>query len=217
MNHTKKMILVTPEEAATLRDELPQPSAPAGSLNAMDIEMKSILDEQGSTDHDKWLKYRQVLLKFMTKLREKNIQAADIIDMEPAVESEQLENSGPAVRERARYDLETYNSDVLATFRTERLKKKARVLMSLLRRNQDISWDGRGAVTIGGSPNPSPLHALVSAAVSNAKTNKPRGWAGFHGLLQRMRVPADYIGKLSKSKQPKTKSFNKITAKWRPY
>jgi len=217
MNYTKKMILVTPEEAATLRDELPQPSAPAGSLNAMDIEMKSILDEQGSTDQDKWLKYRQVLLKFMTKLREKNAQAVDIIDMEPISESEQLENSGPAVRERALYDLDTYNSDVLATFRTDRLKKKARVLMSLLRRNQDISWDGRGAVTIGGSPNPTPLHALVSAAVSSSKRNKPRGWAGFHGLLVRMGVPADYIGILSKAKKPNTKGINKTTAKWRPY
>lgn len=219
MNYTKKMVLLTPEEAASLRTQPPEPSAPAGSLNALDTEMKQILEESGQTDQDKWLRYKQVLLKFMTKLRERSAPM-DIMDDDFGEPSDEREES----REASRRSVDSYNADVLDTYRSEKVRKKARVLLSLLRRNQDISWDGDGIVTIDGVTNSSPLHALLSAALSNNKSNRPPGWSDFQEILLRMSIPEDYVGGLIKAKRikkkPKVKHQQwsaKPVARWRPY
>jgi hypothetical protein len=222
MIHARKMVLVSPEEASRLRDnDSPQPIETAGSLNVLDTEMRQILEAPGQTDHEKWTLYRQVLLKFMGKLREKNQTQEEIDDNGLGSEPPQME---PQRRPPSSYDV--YNSDLVESFETDRLRNKARVLINLLRRNKNITWDSSGDVSIGGAAVPASFAELLRGVLTARKADRPLGWGPFHDLLLRMNVPSTYIGRIRPAKpqksprikiQKKKTNEAKTLSKWRPY
>jgi hypothetical protein len=226
MIHARKMVLVSPEEASRLReDDSPQPIETAGSLNVLDTEMRQILEAPGQTDHEKWTLYRQVLLKFMGKLREKKQTQEEIDD--GGLGDEQPQLAPQLAPQRATpSSFDAYNSDLVESFETERLRNKARVLINLLRRNKNIMWDSSGDVSIGGAAVPSSFAELLRGVLTARKADRPLGWGPFHDLLLRMNVPSTYIGRIRPAKpqksprikiQKKKTNEAKTLSKWRPY
>lgn len=212
MIHAKKMILVTPEEASRIRSNDPTsytdskpfmdpttPMEPAGSLNALDVEMRRILESRGPSDQEKWTLYRQVLLTFMSKLREKKKVAgeeSDITSDETQDRSEYNNRANETGRRSERSENNTYdayNNSLVEEYTTERERKKAIVLINLLRRNADITWDNSGAVTIKAIPIATSFAGLLRAAISGSKKDRPPGWTQFYDLLQHMNVPRPYV------------------------
>lgn len=226
MIHAKKMMLVSPEDASRLRGEdVDTPTEPAGSLNALDTEMRRILESSGPSDQEKWTLYRQVLLTFMSKLRERKKTSPDDPDIVNDEHDEQPEydlRAREKARRRESSAFDTYNTNLVESYDTERAKNKARVLINLLKRNQDITWDSSGDVSIGGTAVPATFTDLIRLALSGRKKDRPAGWGRFHDLLLRMNVPDAYLGRsVTRKSRLKTqkKRVNDVKAisKWKPY
>ena len=76
------------------------------------------------------------------------------------------------------------------------MKKKARLLMSMLQDHPNLSWDEDGKVKMYGQPIPgSNIIDLVNDVLRQRKGIEPTGWQPFAKRLKAMNVPQDFVGK----------------------
>ena len=75
------------------------------------------------------------------------------------------------------------------------MKKKARLLMSMLQDHPNLSWDEDGTVKMYGQPIPgSNIIDLVNDVLRQRKGIEPTGWQPFAEGLKAMNVPQDFVG-----------------------
>jgi len=223
MIHGKKMILVSPEEASKIHhppettqtvDETP------ANLSALDAEMQKILETPMANDFEKWMKYKSVLQRYINILRESKSSREG--EIKAVGEEEEEKHPESEVSETRRTDdVDSFNSRLVASLSSNRLKDKAKILINLLKRNTDIKWDSTGKVTIKGATNASSFDQLVRAAII-PNQEKPDGWESFAYLLLRMNLPLEYVSRIAsgaKKRSLKKKYNNDKTTfnKWRPY
>jgi hypothetical protein len=241
MQYAKKMVLVTPEEAARLKNtNVDQALPPAqivdaapihqpqdNTLISLDAEMQRILALPIKSDFEKWTMYKQILQRYVNKLRE--IRSAEETaltvegDFDPSEGADQHDDEREARRKsRDERDFSTYNALLAQSFPSEMLKNKARVLINLLKRNRDVEWDSTGRVLIEGVVNPSKFDELLRAAVKKTAVT-PEGWNQFSRVLTRMNVPRGYFGHGSWTRREPTRKISNakgkhfVLAKWKPY
>ena len=75
------------------------------------------------------------------------------------------------------------------------MKKKTRLLMSMLQDHPNLSWDEDGTVKMYGQPIPgSNIIDLVNDVLRQRKGIEPTGWQPFAEGLKAMNVPQDFVG-----------------------
>ena len=75
------------------------------------------------------------------------------------------------------------------------MRKKAKLLVSWLENNPDLSWDEDGRVKMYGKPVAwSNIIDLVNDVLRQRKDTEPRRWEPFAEVLRDMNVPQDFVG-----------------------
>ena len=75
------------------------------------------------------------------------------------------------------------------------MRKKAKLLVSWLENNPNLSWDEDGRVKMYGKPVAgSNIVDLVNDVLRQRKDTEPRGWEPFAEVLRDMNVPQDFVG-----------------------
>ena len=75
------------------------------------------------------------------------------------------------------------------------MKRKARLLVSLLKNNPNVSWEDDGTVKLYGKSIPgSNIIDLVNDVIRHRKGNEPTGWQAFAEGLRDMNILQDVIG-----------------------
>ena len=141
MEHARKMALVDPRLLDTLRSPPPPPATDTlgKKVQALDDEMKTILDRKDLDDGTKVTLYNQVLQRYNV-LNDKRIK--EPLRVVTVNESEVKPGSEGAVRA----PISGLEATVLATV-PRTMQAKASRLMEHLKR--DIAWTARGFVVIG--------------------------------------------------------------------
>ena len=75
------------------------------------------------------------------------------------------------------------------------MKRKAQLLVSLLKNNPNVSWEDDGTVKLYGKSIPgSNIIDLVNDVIRHRKGSEPTGWQAFAEGLRDMNIPQDVIG-----------------------
>ena len=75
------------------------------------------------------------------------------------------------------------------------MKRKAQLLVSLLKTNPNVSWEDDGTVKLYGKSIPgSNIIDWVNDIIRHRKGSEPTGWQAFAEGLRDMNIPQDVIG-----------------------
>ena len=75
------------------------------------------------------------------------------------------------------------------------MKRKAQLLVSLLKNNLNVSWEDDGTVKLYGKSIPgSNIIDSVNDVIRHRKGSEPTGWQAFAKGLRDMNIPQDVIG-----------------------
>ena len=192
MEHARKMALVDPRLLDTLRSPPPPPPPATDTLGkkvqALDDDMKTILDRTDLDDGTKVTLYNQVLQRYNV-LADKRVKAP--IRVVTVNESEVEQESEGAVRA----PISGLETTVLATV-SKTMQAKARRLMEHLKRY--IAWTARGELIHEGVPVVgSNVVDLVNDLLRKRKTD-PTGWQPFARQLRAINLPMALIGNVSR-------------------
>lgn len=121
----------------------------------------------------------------------------------------------PAVTSESKINQRIYDS-VPTTMR-----KKAKLLVSWLENNPNLSWDENGTVKMYGKPvSGSNIIDLVNDVLRQRKDTEPTGWQPFAETLKELNVPQDYVGNKKRwewmHRKPSEDSFVTPKTKRRP-
>lgn len=175
MEHSKKMILVPQDFFSKLNQQNKEQS---GLTNDLDTEMGAILDNSELGEKEKWVRYQQMLQRYL-KLKDQERQPLKV-----TMEESKQEASQPAVG---------LHQEIIESI-PKMFKKKAQMLLHRLESSNDISWDGRGVVSIKGNTIiGSNIIDLVSDVVRPRKTTDPVGWPQFSTFLKEINIPKEFI------------------------
>ena len=98
------------------------------------------------------------------------------------------------------------------------MKRKAQLLVSLLKTNPNVSWEDDGTVKLyGKSIQGSNIIDLVNDVIRHLKGSEPTGWQAFVQGLRDMNIPQDVIGNRERldwmHRAPETPETDYITPK----
>ena len=146
MEHARKMALVDPRLLDTLRSPPPPPATDTlgKKVQALDDEMKTILDRKDLDDGTKVTLYNQVLQRYNVLADKRIKEPLRVVTMN---ESEVTSESGSEGTARA--PISGLEATVLATV-PKTMQAKASRLMEHLKR--DIAWTARGELIHEGVP-----------------------------------------------------------------
>ena len=190
MEHARKMALVDPRLLDTLRSP---PTPPATDtlgkkVQALDDDMKTILDRTDIDDGTKVTLYNQVLQRYNV-LTDKRVK--EPIRVVTVNESEVEPGSEGAVRA----PLSRLEATVLATV-PKTMQAKASRLMEHLKR--EIAWTALGELIHEGVPVVgSNVVDLVNDLLRKRKTD-PTGWQPFARQLRAINLPMALVGNVSR-------------------
>ena len=190
MEHARKMALVDPRLLDTLRS--PPPPLATDNLGkkvqALDDEMKTILDRKDLDDGTKVTLYNQVLQRYnvlATKRIKEPLRVITVNESEVASESEGA----------VRAPISGLEATVLATV-PRTMQAKASRLMEHLKR--DITWTARGELIHEGVPIVgSNVVDLVNDLLRKSKT-APTGWQPFARQLRAINLPMTLVGNVAR-------------------
>ena len=188
MEHARKMALVDPRLLDTLRSPPPATDTLGKKVQALDDEMKTILDRKDLDDGTKVTLYNQVLQRYNV-LTDKRIK--EPLRVVTVNESEVEPGSEGAVRA----PISGLEATVLATV-PRTMQAKASRLMEHLKR--DIAWTARGELIHEGVPVVgSNVVDLVNDLLRKRKT-APTGWQPFAQQLRAINLPMTLVGNVSR-------------------
>ena len=181
MEHARKMALVDPR----LLDTLLSPPPPLATdtlgkkVQALDDEMKTILDRKDLDDGTKVTLYNQVLQRYNVLATKRIKEPLRVITVK---ESEVASESGS-------------EATVLATV-PRTMQAKASRLMEHLKK--DITWTARGELIHEGVPVVgSNVVDLVNDLLRKSKT-APTGWQPFARQLRAINLPMTLVGNVAR-------------------
>ena len=193
MEHARKMALVDPRLLDTLRSPPPPPPATdtvGKKVQALDDEMKTILDRKDLDDGTKVTLYNHVLQRYNV-LADKHVK--EPIRVVTVNESEVAPGSGSEGEVRA--PISGLEATVLDTV-PKTMQAKARRLIEHLKR--DIAWTARGELIHEGVPVVgSNVVDLVNDLLRKRKTD-PTGWQPFARQLRAINLPMALVGNVSR-------------------
>lgn len=176
MEHAKKIIYVP-------REVLQKTSSDSSPLSKLDKELYDILHDKKSPDREKWMRYNQVLQRFLY-LTHENRQPIPLSVVEAT--------SADTVKDGL--------ADVLLSTVPERYKRKAEKLYALLKKApQKIEWTKEGVVSINGEVKQGThIIDLVNDALRSRKNFNPEGWQDFATTLRQLNVPQELVGNVNR-------------------
>ena len=187
MEHARKMALVDPRLLDTLRSPPPATDTLGKKVQALDDEMKTILDRTDLDDGTKVTLYNQVLQRYNVLANKRIKEPLRVNESEVASES----GSEGAVRA----PISGLEATVLATV-PRTMQAKASRLMEHLKR--DITWTARGELIHEGVPVVgSNVVDLVNDLLRKSKT-APTGWQPFARQLRAINLPMTLVGNVAR-------------------
>ena len=192
MEHARKMALVDPRLLDTLRSPPPPPATDTlgRKVQALDDEMKTILDRKDLDDGTKVTLYNQVLQRYNVLADKRFKEPLRVVTVN---ESEVTSESGSEGTARA--PISGLEATVLATV-PKTMQAKASRLMEHLKR--DIAWTARGELIHEGVPVVgSNVVDLVNDLLRKRKT-APTGWQPFARQLRAINQPMTLVGNVSR-------------------
>ena len=192
MEHARKMALVDPRMLDTLRSPPPPTDTLGKKVQALDDEMKTILDRKDLDDRTKVTLYNQ--LQRYNVLSDKHVKEP----VRVVTVNESGTGAGAGVAEGAVGAPATTSgieADVVDTV-PKTMQGKARRLMEHLKR--DIAWTARGELIHEGVPVAgSNVVDLVNDLLRKRKTD-PTGWQPFARQLRAMNLPMELVGNVAR-------------------
>ena len=205
------MALVDPRLLDTLRSQPPppHPTDTVGKIvQALDDEMKTILDRKDLDDGTKVTLYNQVLQRY-NGLVDKRVKEP----IRMIVVNESTEGSKARVEEKAEEEnapIRRLEATVLDTV-PKSLQAKARRLMEHLKRN--VAWSDRGELVHEGVPIAgSNAVDLVHDLLRKRKTDAPTGWRSLAKQLRAVNIPMELIGNVARRTYIQTDSLSRRSA-----
>ena len=209
MDHARKMALVDPRLLDTLRSQPPpHPTDTVGKIvQALDGEMKTILDRKDLDDGTKVTLYNQVLQRYNGLVDKRVKEPIRMIAV-----NESTEGSKARVEEKAEEEdapIRRLEATVLDTV-SKSLQAKARRLMEHLKRN--VAWSDRGELVHEGVPIVgSNAVDLVHDLLRKRKTDAPTGWRSLAKQLRAVYIPMELIGNAARRTSIQTDSLSLST------
>ena len=199
MEHARKMALVDPRLLDTLRSPPPPPPATdtlGKKVQALDDDMKTILDRTDLDDGTKVTLYNQVLQRYNVladKHAKEPIRVVTVNESMAGPGSEVEPGSGSEGAVRA--PISGLEATVLDTV-PKTMQAKARRLMEHLKR--DIAWTAPGELIHEGVPVVgSNVVDLVNDLLRKRKTD-PTGWQPFARQLRAINLPMAFVGNVTR-------------------
>ena len=196
MEHARKMALVDPRMLDTLRSPPPSTDTLGKKVQALDDEMKTILDRKDLDDRTKVTLYNQVLQRYNV-LSDKHVkEPVRVVTVNESGTGAGAAGAGategavgaPATTSRI-------EADVVDTV-PKTMQGKARRLMEHLKR--DIAWTVRGELIHEGVPVAgSNVVDLVNDLLRKRKTD-PTGWQPFARQFRAMNLPMELVGNVTR-------------------
>ena len=209
MEHARKMALVDPRLLDTLRSQPPPPPTDTVGkiVQALDNEMKTILDRKDLDDGTKVTLYNQVLQRYNGLVDKRVKEPIRVIAV-----NESTEGSKARVEEKVEEDapIRRLEATVLDTV-PKSLQAKARRLMEHLKRN--VAWSDRGELVHEGVPIAgSNAVDLVHDLLRKRKTDAPTGWRSLAKQLRAVNIPMELIGNVARRTYIQTDSLSRRSA-----
>lgn len=190
MNTAKKMAIVPYkiwEDMIRWRQEQIQspklpPKPEVLETAKMQRNLSSVLADENLSEAEKALLHGEALHKFKTiyKKADREIVPSFLKDMMKE------EREGHATKTIDRHILESV---------PKTMRRKAELLLSMLKEKSNLSWDEDGTVRFYGKPIPdSNIIDLVNDTLRQRKGMEPRGWEHFAEGLREVNIPQDIVG-----------------------
>ena len=179
MEHARKMALVDPRLLDTLRSPPPPTDTVGKKVQALDDEMKTILERKDLDDGTKVTLYNQVLQRYNVLVDKRVKEPVRVIAVGKEAGTEPEEAS-------------SMEANVVNTV-PKSVQAKARRLMEHLKRN--VAWNDRGELIHEGVPVVgSNAVDLVHDLLRKRKTDEPTGWQSFARQLRVINIPMELVG-----------------------
>ena len=194
MEHARKMALVDSRMLDTLRSPPPSTDTLGKKVQALDDEMKTILDRKDLDDRTKVTLYNQVL-QLYNVLSDKHVKEPErVVTVNESGTGAGAVGAG-ATEGAVGAPATGIEADVVDTV-PKTMQGKARRLMEHLKR--DIAWTARGElihedVPVAGSN----VVDLVNDLLRKRKTD-PTGWQPFARQLRAMNLPMELVGNVTR-------------------
>ena len=202
------MALVDPRLLDTLRSQPPPTDTVGKIVQALDDEMKTILDRKDLDDGTKVTLYNQVLQRYNGLVDKRIKEPIRVIAV-----NESTEGSKARVEEKAEEEdapIRRLEATVLDTV-PKSLQAKARRLMEHLKRN--VAWSDRGELVHEGVPIAgSNAVDLVHDLLRKRKTDAPTGWRSLAKQLRAVNIPMELIGNAARRTYIQTDSLSRRSA-----
>ena len=194
MEHERKMALVDPRMLDTLRSPPPSTDTLGKKMQALDDEMKTILDRKDLDDRTKVTLYNQVLQRYNV-LSDKHVkEPVRVVTVNESGTGAGAAGAG-ATEGAVGAPATGIEADVVDTV-PKTMQGKARRLMEHLKR--DIAWTARGELIHEGVPVAgSNVVDLVNDLLRKRKTD-PTGWQPFARQLLSMNLPMELVGNVTR-------------------
>ena len=191
MEHARKMALVDPRLLDTLRSPPPPPTDTVGKkVQALDADMKTILDRTDLDDGTKVTLYNQVLQRYNVLADKHAKEPVRVLTVNESVTGSGAE-PGSGSEGAVRVPGSGIDATVLDTV-PKTMHAKARRLMEHLKRN--VAWTARGELIHEGEPVVgSNVVDLVNDLLRKRKTD-PTGWQPFARQLRTINLPMELVG-----------------------
>lgn len=190
MEHTKKMILVTPEVFGRLNQTS---EVEPDTLSLLDKEMKEVLGNNKISDYEKWTLYSQVLQRYLNIIN--NIRKPVPL---PIIEDEKGVKEGVEKINVTDVIHEDHSEEILGSV-PKTFRSKASLLLQRLKRDGNIKWDNQGVVYINQKKIiNSSITDLLNDIIRPRKTGDPTGWQEFARALREMNTPFELIGNMKR-------------------
>ena len=186
MEHVRNMALVDPRLLDTLRSPPPATDTLGKKVQALDDEMKTILDRTDLDDGTKVTLYNQVLQRYNVLANKRIKEPLRVV----TVNESEVTSEGAV-----RAPISGLEATVLATV-PRTMQAKASRLMEHLKR--DITWTARGELIHEGVPVVgSNVVDLVNDLLRKSKT-APTGWQPFARQLRAINLPMTLVGNVAR-------------------
>ena len=188
MEHARKMALVDPRLLDTLRSPPPPTDTVGKIVQALDEDMKTILDRKDLDDGTKVTLYNQVLQRYNGLVDKRVKEPIRVITVNESME-------GPE-EGAVRAPIRGLEATILDTV-PKSLRAKARRLKEHLKRN--VAWNDRGELMHEGVPVAGRIAVdLVHDLLRKRKTDDPTGWQSFARQLRAVNIPMELTGNAAK-------------------